>query len=184
MPAGRLGQRVDSRSAACPSRRRPDARRPADATAVGSPPGRGPAPAGADRADRAPRCGRRLPSDSSAPNTVRTSSSLAASANRTTPYSPSWSVSAMARRSSRAASSTSSSGVLAPSRKLYAECACSSAYGDGRADAPGFVAAACTLPRLRDQAGRLRRAGCGWARRHGAACRRAPAPFPPSSAAH
>ena len=39
----------------------------------------------------------------------------------------SWSVNAMARRFSRAASSTSSSGVLAPSRKLNAEWACSSA---------------------------------------------------------
>ena len=70
-----------------------------------------------------------LPNDNSAPNTVAMSNSLAASANRTTPYNPSWSVSAMARNPSRAASSTSSSGVLAPSRKLYAECACSSAYG-------------------------------------------------------
>src|ERR1700754_873414 len=34
----------------------------------------------------------------------------------------------MARRPSRTASSTSSSGALAPSRKLYAECACNSAY--------------------------------------------------------
>src|SRR5271170_1759366 len=34
----------------------------------------------------------------------------------------------MARRPSRTDSSTSSSGALAPSRKLYAECACNSAY--------------------------------------------------------
>ena len=122
-----------SRSAACPSRRRPDAPPPTGATAADTPPGPRAStsrcgPGGSGSSVRAPP-----PSDSSAPNTVRMSSSLAASANRTTPYSPSWSVSAMARRSSRAASSTSSSGVLAPSRKLYAECACSSAYGDGRA---------------------------------------------------
>ena len=59
VPAGGLGQRVDSRSAACPSHRRPDAPRPAVATAADSPPARGPAPAGAARADRDPRCGRR-----------------------------------------------------------------------------------------------------------------------------
>src|ERR1700730_8209399 len=35
----------------------------------------------------------------------------------------------MALRPILPASSTSSSGALAPSRKLYAECACSSAYG-------------------------------------------------------
>src|ERR1700752_3140114 len=59
----------------------------------------------------------------------------------------------MARRSSRAASSTSSSGVLAPSRKLYAECACSSAYAtDERAiRAPGFGSGGWYGPRLRDQ---------------------------------
>jgi hypothetical protein len=63
------------------------------------------------------------------PKTVRTPSSAAASANRTTPYMPSWSVSAIASSPSRAASSTSSSGWLAPSRKLKLEWQCSSAYG-------------------------------------------------------
>src|SRR5208337_399048 len=90
------------------------------------------------------------PKDSSAPKTVRTSSSAAASANRTAPYRPSWSVSARARRSSRAASSTSSSGVLAPSRKLNAECACNSAYAteerDIRPSSGGWYVA-----RLRDK---------------------------------
>ena len=47
-----------SRSAACPSHRRPDAQSPAVATVVGNPPARGPAPAGAVPADRDPRCGR------------------------------------------------------------------------------------------------------------------------------
>src|SRR5579884_1371753 len=55
----------------------------------------------------------------------------------------------MARRSSRAASSTSSSGVLAPSRKLNAECACNSAYATDermvRSSLGGSYA-----PRLRD----------------------------------
>ena len=64
---------------------------------------------------------------SSAPNTVARSARRAASAKRTTPYSPSWSVSASASRPSRTASATSSSGWLAPSRKLKAEWACSSA---------------------------------------------------------
>src|ERR1700753_3247835 len=56
----------------------------------------------------------------------------------------------MARRPSRTASSTSSSGALAPSRKLYAECACNSAYAtDERIRRPssgGWYAI-----RLRDQ---------------------------------
>src|SRR5712672_1505077 len=56
----------------------------------------------------------------------------------------------MARRPSRTASSTSSSGALAPSRKLYAECACTSAYATderiGRSPSGGWYAI-----RLRDQ---------------------------------
>src|ERR1700748_3136 len=56
----------------------------------------------------------------------------------------------MARRPSRTASSTSSSGALAPSRKLYAECACNSAYATderiGRPSSGGWYAI-----RLRDQ---------------------------------
>src|SRR5271163_4052419 len=56
----------------------------------------------------------------------------------------------MARRPSRTASSTSSSGALAPSRKLYAECACNSAYPTderiGRPSSGGWYAI-----RLRDQ---------------------------------
>ena len=75
VPAGRLGQRVDSHSAACPFPHRPDARTPAVETAVDSPPARGPTPAGAARADQDPRCGRhrrvtaprRTPSASRAP---------------------------------------------------------------------------------------------------------------------
>jgi hypothetical protein len=42
---------------------------------------------------------------------------------------PSWSVNAIASNPARAASSTSCSGWLAPSRKLKFECACNSAYG-------------------------------------------------------
>src|SRR5271168_2899194 len=56
----------------------------------------------------------------------------------------------MARRPSRTASSTSSSGALAPSRKLYAECTCNSAYATderiGRPSSGGWYAI-----RLRDQ---------------------------------
>src|ERR1700728_405276 len=56
----------------------------------------------------------------------------------------------MARRPSPTASSTNSSGALAPSRKLYAECACNSAYATderiGRPSSGGWYAI-----RLRDQ---------------------------------
>src|ERR1700722_20236456 len=55
----------------------------------------------------------------------------------------------MARRPSPTASSTNSSGALAPSRKLYAECACNSAYGTddriGRLSSGGWY-----VIRLRD----------------------------------
>ena len=61
------------------------------------------------------------------PKIVGTPITFAASANRTTPYTPSWSVSASADSPSRAASSASSSGWLAPSRKLKLEWQCSSA---------------------------------------------------------
>src|SRR5262245_9954406 len=82
----------------------------------------------------------------------------AASAKRTTPYMPSWSVMARASNPNRAASSTSSSGWDAPSRKLKFEWQCSSAY-DTR---PRSVAAGGGSVswdggsygrRLRDQAG-------------------------------
>ncbi len=53
----------------------------------------------------------------------------AASAKRTTPYMPSWSVTASASSPRRVASSTSSSGWDAPSRKLKLEWQWSSAYG-------------------------------------------------------
>ncbi len=64
---------------------------------------------------------------SSAPKTVRSPAAAAASANRTTPYRPSWSVTANASNPSLTASATSSSGWLAPSRKLKFEWQCSSA---------------------------------------------------------
>ena len=50
-----------SRNVACPFHRRPDARRPAAATAAGSLPGRGPAPADAGRAGPGARCGHQTP---------------------------------------------------------------------------------------------------------------------------
>src|SRR3954471_12453285 len=71
----------------------------------------------------------------------------AASAKRTTPYMPSWSVMASASSPSRTASSTSSSGCDAPSRKLKLEWQCSSAYG--------------TLPRRRCRSGSSGNGG-GW----------------------
>ena len=74
---------------------------------------------------------------SSAPKTVGSPNASAASANRATPYMPSWSVRASARRPSRTASSTSCSGSEAPSRKENEECACSSAYGTGSVWAAG-----------------------------------------------
>ena len=85
VPTRGLGQRVEvvprlALLAAGQVRRRQLTR-----TAGGSPPGRGPAPAGAVRADRDRSVRAPSPSDSSAPNTVRMSSSRAASANRTTP---------------------------------------------------------------------------------------------------
>src|SRR3984885_6893226 len=56
----------------------------------------------------------------------------------------------MACRPSRTASSTSSSGALAPSRKLYAECACNAAYAtDERIGRPSF--GGWYAIRLRDQ---------------------------------
>src|SRR5207244_2154999 len=72
-------------------------------------------------------CGLVSPRVSSAPNTVGTPRILAASAKRTTPYMPSWSVRARASSPSRAASSTSSSVWDAPSRKLKLEWQWSSA---------------------------------------------------------
>jgi hypothetical protein len=65
---------------------------------------------------------------SSAPKIVGSPNALAASAKRTTPYMPSWSVMASAARRRRAASSASSSGCDPPSRKLALEWQCSSAY--------------------------------------------------------
>src|ERR1700684_2480450 len=56
----------------------------------------------------------------------------------------------MARRSSRAAFSTSSSGALDPSRKLYAECAGSAAYGTDERIVPP-PSGGCYATRLRDQ---------------------------------
>ena len=71
-----------------------------------------PGPAGAGPAGSgSPFCGPGSPSDSSAPNTVGRPSSRAASANRTTPYSPSWSVTANPDSPNRYASSTNSSGM-------------------------------------------------------------------------
>ena len=64
---------------------------------------------------------------SSAPKDVLSPTFFAASENRTTPYSPSWSVIASDVSPSRAPSAASSSGWEAPSRKLNAEWACSSA---------------------------------------------------------
>ena len=64
---------------------------------------------------------------SSAPNEVFSPTFFAAWENRTTPYSPSWSVIASDLSPRRAPSAASSSGWEAPSRKLNAECACSSA---------------------------------------------------------
>ncbi len=64
---------------------------------------------------------------SSAPNTVGRPTAWAASAKRTTPYSPSWSVTASASSSSRAASSASCSGWETPSRNEKLEWQCSSA---------------------------------------------------------
>ena len=90
--------------------------------------GRGPGSAGGCPPGSAtPFCGRVSPRDSSAPNTVGIPTARAASAKRTTPYMPSWSVTARASRPRRAASSTSSSGWEAPSRKLKLEWQCSSA---------------------------------------------------------
>src|SRR5829696_5301865 len=83
---------------------------------------------------------------------VRTPYARAASANRTTPYIPSWSVSAIASRPSRAASSASSSGWLAPSRKLKLEWQCSSANGTRSPPGAGGRSAT-TGARCRDQAG-------------------------------
>ncbi len=66
---------------------------------------------------------------SSAPVIGRTPASFAAWANASDPLSPSWSVRAIAGYPYAAACSASSSGADAPSRKLNAECACSSMYG-------------------------------------------------------
>jgi hypothetical protein len=74
----------------------------------------------------------------------------AASANRTTPYMPSWSVSATPLTPSRAACSISSSGCEAPSRKLKLEWQCSSNHGSA---VVSLVTYAWYGWRLRDHAG-------------------------------
>src|SRR5207249_3939946 len=71
------------------------------------------------------------PRVNSASNTVAKPTARAASAKRTMPYMPSWSVTASASSPSRAASSASSSGWLAPSRKEKLVWQCSSAYPMG-----------------------------------------------------
>jgi hypothetical protein len=58
---------------------------------------------------------------------VGSSSARAASLKRTAPYMPSWSVTDSPVSPSRVASSASSSGWLAPSRKLKLVWQCSSA---------------------------------------------------------
>ena len=82
--------------------------------------GRGPR-----RGSARPLAGRR---DSSAPNTVGSSDRPGGLGEPHHAVEPSWSVRASAVSPSRAASSTSSSGWLAPSRKLKLEWQCSSAY--------------------------------------------------------
>ena len=168
VPAGRLGQRVEvvarlALLAAGQVRGRQLPRQPPVAFRA-----RGPAPADAGRAGRAARCGRRTPATVRRRTRCARRVPPAASANRTTPYRPSWSVSARARRSSRAASSTSSSGVLAPSRKLYAECACSSAYERNERRTTGPTrrpSGGSYLPRLRDQGTSPLQVGSGSRRR-------------------
>ena len=172
------------RSAACPSPRRPGAPRPAAATAAGNLPGRGPAPAGAGRADPASRCGPRAPATVRRRTRCAASSSAAASANRTAPYRPSWSVSARARRSQPGGLLDQllrrAGPVEEAERRMRVQLGVCNGMSDGRAGRPGVVRRPY-VPRLCDRGASS--AGDQPARRHGAACCRAPAPFPPSSAA-
>ena len=182
VPARGLGQRIEVDSAACPSRRRPDAPRPAAATAAGSLPGRGPAPADAGRADPAPRCGQPTPA------TVRRRTRCACRAprplRRTAPPRTGRRGRSVRGRADpagrpprpappacwpRRGSCTPNARAARRTRRTSGSSGCRPAAHTSRACAT----------RGRPQAARPQPD-----HPHGAACRRAPAPFPPNSAAH